>query len=101
MARKINFANTSIITLLSETNPKKPGSKAHARFANYKSGQTVEEALKAGLRRDDLAWDTAHGFIKIEAVAAAEEPKEKTKTEEQTPDEKVVKLEKGKQKKRA
>lgn len=54
-------------------NPKKPGAKAHARFALYKEGMTVGEyqlACKgAGFSvrnaTADIAWDVKHGFIKI------------------------------------
>ena len=40
-----------------DNNPKRAGSAAAARFALYKDGQTVEAALKAGVRSDDIAFD--------------------------------------------
>lgn len=56
-------------------NPKKPGSKSHARFALYQTGQTVSAYLaacaaagqKARAARADLTWDTdaARGFVAV------------------------------------
>jgi hypothetical protein len=46
-------------------NPKREGSAAHGRFAKYKNGMTIAEAVKAGLRRDDFRWDVAHKHITI------------------------------------
>jgi hypothetical protein len=53
------------ITLLAKENPKLKGSACFKRFAKYRSGMKVEAALTAGLRRDDLRWDVAHGFIRV------------------------------------
>lgn len=47
-------------------NPKKPGSAAHARFALYAVGSTVDEALAAGVRAEDVRYDLAHGYIRVE-----------------------------------
>lgn len=63
--RQAAFSADAVITLLTESNPKKAGSQAHARFNNYKSGMTVKQALESGLRRDDLNWDAARNFIAI------------------------------------
>ena len=49
----------------SENNPKRKGSKSHAKFAKYRDGMTVEQAAAAGITGADLSWDTKHGFIKI------------------------------------
>jgi hypothetical protein len=46
-------------------NPKKPGTQAAARFAKYKNGMTVAEALAAGLKAKDIRWDQAHKFIQL------------------------------------
>jgi len=56
---------TAVITLLTATNPKREGSKAHERFAKYVDGQTVKQALDAGVLTADLVYDATHGFIKI------------------------------------
>lgn len=50
-----------------ENNPKRAGSASHARFALYKSGMTVKDALEAGVTSADLKWDTSKNFIKIAA----------------------------------
>lgn len=53
------------ITLLKPENPKRPGTKAHDRYALYKDGMTVGAFLDAGGTSGDLAHDQAHGFIKL------------------------------------
>jgi Protein of unknown function (DUF2786) len=53
----------TIVVLVS--NPKRPGTQAFARYAHYKTGMTIAEALAAGLRRDDFRWDVFHGHIQI------------------------------------
>lgn len=45
-------------------NPKKPGSRAFVRFELYKTGQTVDDFLKAGGQRVDVNWDLDHDFIR-------------------------------------
>ena len=57
------------ITLLAKSNPKREGSKAHARFAKYVDGMTVAQALDAGVITPDLVYDTKHGFISIEGYS--------------------------------
>ena len=59
------FPMAHIITLLVDHNPKRVGSASHGRFENYEDEMTVEAALKAGVTAGDLAWDVAHGFVKI------------------------------------
>lgn len=56
------------ITVLAATNPKRPSSKAHAAFANYRTGMTVKEFMDAvGTEATGhLQYDTAHQFISIE-----------------------------------
>lgn len=54
------------ISILVQTNPKRPNSASHERFAKYKPGMTVAEALKAGVTKADLVWDQKKGFIKLE-----------------------------------
>lgn len=60
------YPASGVITLLAETNPKREGSASRDRFAHYKSGQTVAEALALGLTHGDFNHDVAHGFISIE-----------------------------------
>jgi hypothetical protein len=55
------------LVVLATSNPKKPGSQAHARFSLYSNLKqfTVQEALGLGVRRDDLVNDERKGFISI------------------------------------
>lgn len=50
-------------------NPKRPGSASHARYALYVVGMTVDEAIAAGVKREDIAWDsaTSRKFIVLES----------------------------------
>ena len=62
------------LTVLVTTNPKKPGSMSYERFEGYFSLEgevTVQDALDAGLRMDDIRHDSAHGFIHIGEGAIA------------------------------
>ncbi len=62
---------SKVVTVLSpynKENPKRKGSKSAKRFALYnrgKKGMTVEAALKAGVRLDDIRWDLRHEFIAL------------------------------------
>lgn len=49
-----------------DNNPKRVGSSSYDRFAHYTDGMTVEQAL-TGVKTADIDWDTAKGFIAIEA----------------------------------
>ena len=51
-------------------NPKKAGSATHGRFACYRDGMTVQEALDAGVLTGDMTYDRDKGFIFFEEVAA-------------------------------
>ena len=62
-AGALRYAMTDIVTLLVDANPKR-GASAD-RFAGYKSGQTVAEALAAGLKRADIVWDAGRGYISV------------------------------------
>ncbi len=61
-----------IVTVIA--NPKREGSRAHARFALYREGQTVKEFMDACVAagfpaaeaKTDISWDRRHGFIKVE-----------------------------------
>lgn len=59
-------------------NPKKPGSRSHARFALYQPGTTAADFIKACVAagfpeaeaKADLSWDRRKGFITFETAAA-------------------------------
>lgn len=59
------FTDDMTITLLVDKNPKREGSTGYAHFALYFTGQTVGQALAAGVTRADLLWDTNHSFISV------------------------------------
>jgi hypothetical protein len=61
---KAEYGDAQVISLL-VANPKRKGSLAFKRYANYVDGMTVREALDAGLTREDFRWDTRHGHISI------------------------------------
>lgn len=69
-----SFPDTAKITVVAETNPKRPGTKAHAKWQLYAKAKTVGDVIAAFVaakhpkRRalSALRWDEAHGFIKIE-----------------------------------
>lgn len=66
------FSDEGKITILAKENPKRAGSAAHGRFANYKNGMTVKAAKEAGLTAADLAYDSAHEYIRIDEPVPAE-----------------------------
>lgn len=87
------LSESAVITLVAESNPKRPGSKSFERFALYQPGMTQGEALDAGVLTADLVWDSKHGFITIEGYAPGEVIKPKAR-EPKAPRAKKVKAEK-------
>jgi hypothetical protein len=69
------IANPNAVITVLCPNPKLPGSKAHAKFSCFKSGQTIQEftaaIVAAGFKsikaRNELRWSLAHGFITLTA----------------------------------
>jgi hypothetical protein len=59
------FAVDAKIKVLVDANPKRKGSDSAKRFAKYKTGMTVSDALKAGVTWPDLRWDRDHKYISI------------------------------------
>jgi hypothetical protein len=58
----------SPVMVVVKTNPKKNPSMSYDRFENYfklEQGATVRDALKVGVRMDDIRHDTEHGFIVV------------------------------------
>jgi hypothetical protein len=82
---KVSAADNRPITLIVDKNPKREGSAAHARFALYVTGMTVDAYIatckeklgksQPGAARDaraDISWDTKHKYITVpEATKAA------------------------------
>lgn len=46
-----------------DNNPKRAGSKAHEAFSKYAAGQTLEQAVAAGVPAADIKWDLDKKFI--------------------------------------
>ena len=65
LGRKGSFPLDAKITVIAKENPKRKGSEAEKLFKLYETGQTVSEALAAGLRWRDLRWDSEAKFIGI------------------------------------
>lgn len=60
------------ITFNVKSNPKREGSKAHARFQNYMKARTVAEYLELGGTTADLKYDWEKSFIEVANVDRAE-----------------------------
>lgn len=58
-------ANNAATIVAVVPNPKRPGTAAHARFAAYKVGQTVAQAVQAGATREDIRWDVKRNHITL------------------------------------
>lgn len=87
------------ITVLSDQNPKRPGSASHAAFAKYQSGMTVQEFLDAVGEKATahIVYDAAHGFIAV----AGYDPKLVVLKERAAKAEKTAKTPKAKKEKAA
>lgn len=60
--------NESTISFVLKPNPKMKGSKVYTRYAKYKKGMTIREALDAGITLPDLRWDVDRGYINIDLI---------------------------------
>ena len=58
-------ADTDTIHINTDVNPKRKGTTAHATFARYREGMTIAAAIKAGIPRADIRWDSKKRFIII------------------------------------
>lgn len=65
VGRVRKYTNDQKITIIAKENPKRPGTDSYKRFAKYKKGMTVAEALAAGVTSGDLNWDVKHSYISI------------------------------------
>lgn len=95
MAKKVNnITKEAALTVLVESNPKRPSSSAYTRFQGYLTDPrptTVEQALANGLTIGDIKFDVIHGFISVAGAEVEEyEVKERgprTKSEDEGEDE--------------
>lgn len=75
VARPPAFPLSAKITVVSETNPKRAGTKAYSKWDHYKNAKTVEDVVKAfekagHPRRKAMSairWDSQHGHIRVQA----------------------------------
>lgn len=95
-------AESAVITVLVDSNPKRTGSKAAASFDLYATGMTVGEFcdLAGKEATPNLVYDAKHGFIAIEGYDP-ELVVAKPKAEKAPKAEKVVKAKKAKKEKAA
>lgn len=72
--KKRRYSGEARVTLLADANgnpygpknnPKRAGTKTHARFALYANGLTVEELLAKGADFGDFKYDEDKGFVKF------------------------------------
>ena len=60
--RRSALSNDTKISVVQQ-NPKRPGSKSHARFEMYKHARTRAQYIEAGGTTADFAYDLEHGFV--------------------------------------
>lgn len=70
----INYGAAEDGTAYSADNSPKKGDATKARWALYRDGMTVSEALAAGLTRSNIRKDRRAGFVKITNPEKAEAP---------------------------
>lgn len=81
-----NFPPEAGVTFLTESNPKRVGSKSFDRFAAYMGAGTVGEYIAAGGTYGDLKYDAEHGFITVGGFdAVVKERKERAPKAAATP----------------
>jgi hypothetical protein len=62
------YPEASVLKVLSPTNPKKPGSKAHDRFNRYYGCRTVGEFIRNGGTYQDLVYDIGRKYIRVTVI---------------------------------
>lgn len=67
--RQGGISRDAVITVRAKTNPRRPGTKTHERFALYKTGMTVAAFIKKGGRMRDVRKDKANGHIKVKKAS--------------------------------
>lgn len=55
-----------VLRKVATDNPRREGTHGYNSWEHIKNGMTYEKYIEAGGRRQDLAWDLAHGFVKVE-----------------------------------
>jgi hypothetical protein len=55
-----------VIRKVADANPRREGTNGYNSWELIKNGMTYEKYIAAGGRRQDLAWDLARGYVKLE-----------------------------------
>ena len=80
------ISKDAALTVNVDSNPKRAGSSAHARFEGYLTDPaptTVQEALDNGLTMGDIAYDFIHGSISVDGASVEEyEPRKRSPKED-------------------
>lgn len=63
-ASRSTFSGKHIKKLVKD-NPRREGTHGFKSFALITAGMTYEAYLAAGGRRQDLAWDVRHQFVRV------------------------------------
>jgi hypothetical protein len=65
---RVSEFSGKVIRKLVEKNPRKEGTKGFESWSVLRDGMTYDKYIEAGGRRQDLAWDLAHKWVKMEAA---------------------------------
>jgi len=77
-----NVTKDSAVTVVADSNPKRPSSAAYTRFQAYLDNKdsisNVADCLELGLTMGDIHYDFIHGSITVEGAEVVEyEPKKR------------------------
>jgi hypothetical protein len=61
-----NIPDKAKIRVLLDKNPHEKGSKRYERFAKFRNGMTVAQAIEKGVTKAELRWSVVTGLIAIE-----------------------------------
>lgn len=62
---RVHYNQSSVITVVATSNPKRKNTLSHKRFELYKTGMTIADYVKAGGRTGDINYDVIAGFITV------------------------------------
>jgi len=66
--RTSSISHGATITVIAKSNPRRPGTEVHRRFAFYKTGMTVGKFIEKGGSMGNVRTDLARGNIGIEGA---------------------------------
>lgn len=65
-AARSNLPDKAKIRVLLDKNPHEKGSQRYERFAKFRTGMTVAQAVEKGVTKAELRWSVVAGLIAIE-----------------------------------